>query len=167
MSVKNALSVLLVAAALGAPAIARAQVKVGFVDIARVLRDAALAQRVRKKILADFAERERDLAALAARLERQQQDLQKNNAARRETEQRVKEREIEELGRSLERRRQQFQEDLNQRRNNELASLVEQTNKVVRQIADKENYDLISQNAVWASHKADLTARVIQALDAQ
>ena len=48
----------------------------------------------------------------------------------------------------------------------ELAQVVEQANRVIRQIAEQEKYDIIFQDAVFASPRIDITDKVIKALEA-
>ena len=68
--------------------------------------------------------------------------------------------------RDIQRKRREFQEDLNQRKNEELASVVERANRVIKQIFDSEKYDLIVQEVVFASARIDITDKVIKALNA-
>jgi outer membrane protein len=82
-----------------------------------------------------------------------------------ETQRRNREREFAELNRDFQRKQREFREDLNQRRNEELAQVVELANRVIRQIAEQEKYDIIFQDAVFASPRIDITERVIKALD--
>ena len=42
--------------------------------------------------------------------------------------------------------------------------MIDQANRVIRQIAQKENYDIIFQDAVYASPRIDITDKVIQEL---
>jgi outer membrane protein len=44
--------------------------------------------------------------------------------------------------------------------------VLDRANKVVKQIFDQEKYDLILQEAVFASPRLDITDRVIKALAA-
>jgi len=69
------------------------------------------------------------------------------------------------MNRDFQRKQREFREDLNQRRNEELAQVVEQANRVIRQIAEQEKYDIIFQDAVFASPRIDITDKVIKALD--
>ena len=71
-----------------------------------------------------------------------------------------------EQDRDLQRKIREFQEDLNQRRNEETAAIVERANKVIKQIAETEKYDLIIQEAVYRSTRIDITEKVIKALAA-
>jgi outer membrane protein len=137
----------------------------GFVNTERILRDAIPAQRAQKKIEAEFQKRDQELARLADQLKRMQDDLEKNAVTMSESQRRTKEREFAELNRDFQRKQREFREDLNQRRNEELAQVVEAANRVIRQIAEQEKYDIIFQDAVYASPRIDLTDKVIKSLD--
>jgi outer membrane protein len=139
--------------------------KLGFVNTERILRDAAPAQRAQKKIESEFRKRDQELAKIAGDLKRMQDDLDKNAVTMSESERRTKEREFGELNRDFQRKQREFREDLNQRRNEELAQVVEQANRVIRQIAEQEKFDIIFQDAVFASPRIDITDKVIKALD--
>jgi len=139
--------------------------KMGFVNTERILRDAAPAQRAQKKIEAEFQKRDQELAKLAGELKRMQDDLDKNAMTMSEAQRRNREREFGDLNRDFQRKQREFREDLNQRRNEELAQVVELANRVIRQIAEQEKYDIIFQDAVFASPRIDITEKVIKALD--
>ncbi|MFN2643364.1 MAG: OmpH family outer membrane protein [Burkholderiales bacterium] len=141
--------------------------KFGFVNTERILRDAIPAQRAQKKIEAEFQKRDQELARLADQLKRMQDELEKNGVTMTENQRRIKEREFAELNRDFQRKQREFREDLNQRRNEELAQVVEQANRVIRQIAEQEKFDIIFQDAVFASPRIDITDKVIKALEAK
>jgi outer membrane protein len=140
--------------------------KFGFVNTERILRDAAPAQRAQKKIEAEFQKRDQELAKIADQLKRMQDDLDKNSVTMSETQRRNKEREFGDLNREFQRKQREFREDLNQRRNEELAQVVELANRIIRQIAEQEKFDIIFQDAVFASPRIDITDKVIKALEA-
>ena len=139
--------------------------KFGFVNTERILRDAVPAQRAQKKIEAEFQKRDQELARIADQLKRMQDDLDKNAVTMGETQRRNREREFADLNREFQRKQREFREDLNQRRNEELAQVVEMANRVIRQIAEQEKFDIIFQDAVFASPRIDITDKVIKALD--
>ena len=56
-------------------------------------------------------------------------------------------------------------EDLTQRKNEELATVVERANRVIKQIFEQEKYDLILQEAIFAGPRVDITEKVIKALN--
>jgi outer membrane protein len=140
--------------------------KLGFVNTERVLRDAAPAQRAQKKIEAEFQKRDQELAKIAEQLKRMQDDLDRNSVTMGEAQRRNREREFGDLNRDFQRKQREFREDLNQRRNEELAQVVELANRVIRQIAEQEKFDIIFQDAVFASPRIDITDKVIKALEA-
>ncbi|MGH8703801.1 MAG: OmpH family outer membrane protein [Burkholderiales bacterium] len=153
----------LLLAAPAAPALAEG--KFGFVNTERILRDAAPAARAQKKIEAEFAKRDQELTKIADQLKRMQDELDKSGVTMPETQRRNKERDFNDLNRDFQRKQREFREDLNQRRNEELAQVVEQANRVIRQIAEQEKYDIIFQDAVYANPRIDITDKVIKALE--
>lgn len=147
------------------PASAQAEGRIGFVNTERILRDAVPAQRAQKKIEAEFAKRDQELSKMADQLKRMQDELEKNGVTMAETQRRNKEREFADLNREFQRKQREFREDLNSRRNEELAQVVEQANRVIRQIAEAEKYDIIFQDAVYANPRIDITDKVIKTLE--
>jgi outer membrane protein len=139
--------------------------KFGFVNTERILRDAVPAQRAQKKIEVEFQKRDQELAKIAEQLKRMQDDIDKNSVTMGEVQRRNREREFADLNRDFQRKQREFREDLNQRRNEELAQVVELANRVIRQIAEQEKFDIIFQDAVFASPRIDITDKVIKALD--
>ena len=117
---------LVLALALSAPpAAAQTEGRIGFVNTARILRDAAPAVRAQKKIEAEFSKRDQELAKSAEQLKRMQDELERQGVTLPESQRRAKEREFNDLNRDFQRRQREFREDLNQRRNEELAQVVE------------------------------------------
>ena len=159
------LAVLALLMAFALPAAAQAEAKIGFVNTARILRDAAPAVKAQKRIEQEFAKRDQELAKTAEQLKRMQDDMERQGLTMQESQRRAKEREFNDLNRDFQRRQREFREDLNQRRNEELAQVVEQANRVIRQIAEQEKYDIIFQDAVYANPRIDITDRVIKALE--
>jgi outer membrane protein len=160
----SASAALLAFAALGAQA---QELKIGYVNADRVLRDATPAKAAQAKLEAEFGKREKELADMASKLKGAGEKLDKDAPTLSETERNRRQRELVEQNRDFDRKRREFQEDLTQRKNEELASVVERANKVMKQIFDTEKYDLIIQEAVFAGPKIDITDKVIKALNAQ
>jgi outer membrane protein len=77
----------------------------------------------------------------------------------------TRQRQLTDQDREFQRKRREFQEDLNARKNEELQQVLEKANKVVKQIAEAEKYDLILQEAVYISPKHDITDKVIKIIN--
>lgn len=147
------------------PSPASAQTKIGFVNTERILRDSAPAAQATKRLESEFAKKQQDLQKLADQLKRMQSDLEKNAVTMSDTQRRNKEREFNELNRELQRRDRDFRDEVNQRRNEEMAQLLDQANRVIRQIAEQDHYDAILQDGVYVSPRIDITDKVIKALE--
>jgi outer membrane protein len=143
------------------------ELKIGYVNSDRVLRDAAPAKAAQAKLETEFSKREKDLADMAARLKATSDKLDKDAPTLAESERSRRQRDLVEQDREFQRKRREFQEDLTQRKQEELAGVVERANKVIKSIFETEKYDLILQEAVFAGPKIDITDKVIKALNAQ
>jgi outer membrane protein len=142
-----------------------AQGKIGVVQIERIVRDSAPALRAQKKLEAEFSKREADLNKMADQLKRMQDELEKDGVTMSESQRRAKERDFGELQRDFQKRQRDYREDVNQRRNEELSQVVDQANRIIRQIAEQEKYDIIFQEAAYANPRIDITDKVIKAMD--
>ena len=142
------------------------ELKIGYVNSDRVLRDAAPAKAAQAKLESEFSKRDKELNDLASRLKSAADKLEKEAPTLAESERSRRQRELVDQDREIQRKRREFQEDLNQRKNEELAQVVERANKVIKQIFEAEKYDLILKEAVFAGPKVDITDKVIKALNA-
>jgi outer membrane protein len=140
------------------------ELKVGYVNIDRVLRDAAPAKAAQSKLEQEFNRREKELNEAAQKLKAASDKFEKDAPTLAESERSRRQRDLVEQDREIKRKSREFQEDLSQRKNEELAGVLDRANKVVKQIFDQEKYDLILQEAVFASPRLDITDRVIKAL---
>jgi outer membrane protein len=167
MSVKHSAFIFAAAALLSAgfaASAAAADIKVGFVNTERVLRDSGPAKRAQAKLEKEFAPRKSELDKLEKQARDLQTQIQKDGVTMSDSDKREKDRQLQQIDRDFQRLSREFREDLNLRRNEELASIQEKATKVVNEIAEKERFDLILQEAVFASAKIDITDKVIKAL---
>ena len=138
--------------------------KIGFVNTERVFREAAPAKRAQQKLEREFAARNAELAKLEKQGRDLQTELERDNVTMTDAVRREKERQLADASRSFQRLQRELREDLNQRRNEALAGVQESATRVINQIAEQERFDLIIQEAVFASGKIDITDKVIKAL---
>jgi outer membrane protein len=157
-------ALLLAALAIGFPASAQ-EVKIGYVNSERILRDSAPARAAQAKLEAEFSRRERELNDLRNRVKAAADRLEKDGLTLSESERNRRQKEVVDQDRDLQRKQREFQEDLNQRKNEELSAVVDRANRVIRQIFETEKYDLIVQDAVHWSARIDITDKVIRSLN--
>jgi len=162
----RALGLALLLATVGVTAAAQ-EIKIGYINGERVLRESTPAKAAQAKLETEFGKRERELADDTSRLKAEADKLDKEAPTLPEAERNRRQRDLVEQDRDLQRKRRAFQEDLNQRKNEELANVVERANRVIKQIFDSEKYDLIVQEGVvFAGPRVDITDKVIKALNA-
>ena len=141
------------------------ETKIGFVNTERILREAPPAKAAQVKIEQEFSRREKELQDLSARIKTMSEKLDKDAAVLPETDRTRRQRELSDVDKDFQRKQREFREDLNQRRNEEVANVLERTNKVIKQIADAEKFDIILQDAVTVNPRIDITDKVLKALN--
>jgi outer membrane protein len=128
------------------------------------MREAPPAVRAQQRLEKEFEKRDQELQRMAQELQVMQEELERNALTMGEADRRNKERSFNDLNRDFQRKQREFREDLNQRRNEELATVLDRANSAIKQIAEAEKYDMILQEAVYASPRVDITEKVIKAL---
>lgn len=161
---KAALTALIIGLTLAQPLCA-AELKIGFVNTERVFRDSALSQKAQKKLEKEFASREQDIQKQVKQARDLQSYLEKESLTLPEAERAKKERDLANLNRDIQRSQREFREDLNQRKNEEFAGIHEKARNTIMDIAKKDGFDLIVENAVYASPRMDITEKVLKALE--
>ncbi|MDP1657066.1 MAG: OmpH family outer membrane protein [Hylemonella sp.] len=154
---------------LGLLALASAQAqdfRLGYVNLDRIIREAGPAKTAQAKLEQEFSRREKELQELGATIKSAADKLEREAPTLSETQRTSRQKQLVEQDREFQRKRREFQEDLNARRNEELQQVFERANRVVKQLADAEKYDLILQEAVYVNPKHDITDKVIKALNA-
>jgi len=149
------------------PSAHAADLKIGFIDADRINRESVPAERATKKLEKEFAPREQEVRKLEQQIKALQGQLEKDGVTMSESDRRNKETELGRQTREYQRLQREFREDLNLRRNEELASLFERANKVIKQIAESEKFDIILQEAVYRSPRIDITEKVLKALSSE
>ena len=140
------------------------EMKIGVVSTERIFREAAPYKAAQVKIEQEFAKRQKELQDLANRLKAMAVKLDKDAAVLSDSDRAKRQRELAEVDKDFQRTQREFKEDLNQRRNEEMAIVIERTNKVIKQIAEAEKYDIVLQEAVYISPRIDITDKVLKAL---
>ena len=139
--------------------------RIGFVQLERILRDSVPAKAAQTKIELEFKKRDQDLQDVTNKLRGLSEKLDKESAVLSESDRLKHQRELTELDKDFQRKQREFREDLNQRKNEEIAAVLERANKVIKQIAEAEKYDIVLQEAVYASPRIDITDKVLKVLN--
>ena len=147
------------------PAIARAEIKIGFVDPVALIQNAPQSQAALKQLELEFGPRNDDILELQDRIRTLELDIEKNALVWQESELKNAKREVEALQRRTQRTQEEAQEDYNLRRNEELARIQDIIREVIVTIAQDEEYDLILETGVvYVSPRINLTDRILEEL---
>jgi outer membrane protein len=143
-----------------------ADVKIGFVSIAKILNSAPQADAASKRLEKEFAPRKKGLDDALKALRKQEEKLAKDGAVMSESQRRSLENDIRNQARELKRTSDEFREDFNLRRNEELGKFQKQVLDVVNGVAKEEGFDLVvNDNAtLYASPQVDVTEKVLKRL---
>jgi outer membrane protein len=139
--------------------------RVGFVNTDRIFREANSAKAAQVKLEQEFSRREKELNDLGTALKTASDKFEREAPTLGETQRAQRQKALIDQDREFQRKRREFQEDLNARKNEELQSVLDRANRVVKQVAEQEKYDLILQEAVYINPKHDITDKVIKALN--
>ncbi len=141
--------------------------RVGFVNTERILREATAAKSASAKLEQEFSKREKDLVDIGGTIKAAADKLERDGPTLSETQRNTRQKQLVDQDRDLQRKRREFQEDLNARRNEELQAVIERANRIVKQVAETEKYDLVLQEpVVYINPKHDITDKVLKALNA-
>jgi len=141
--------------------------KIGFVNTDRIFREANTARAAQTKLEQEFSKREKDLNNQGEELKANSDKLERDAPTLSETQRVARQKQLVDQDREFQRKRREFQEDLSARKNEELQIVLERANRVVKQVAEAEKYDLVLQEAVYVNPKHDITDKVVKALNEQ
>ena len=140
--------------------------KAGFVQTERVFREANTAKAAQSKLEQEFSRRDKELLDQGNALKTATEKFEREAPTLSESQRQTRQRQLVDQDRDFQRKRREFQEDLNSRKNEELNQMSDRVNKIVKQLAEQEKYDIIVDQAVYISPKHDITDKVIKALNA-
>ncbi|MDO9201578.1 MAG: OmpH family outer membrane protein [Hydrogenophaga sp.] len=139
--------------------------RVGFVNTDRIFREANLAKSAQAKLEQEFSRREKEIQTLASQLKSASEKFEREAPTLAESQRVARQRQLVEQDRDFQRKQREFQEDLNLRKNEELQGVLERANRVIKQVAEAEKYDLVIQEAVYINPKHDITDKVLSGLN--
>lgn len=142
-----------------------ADLKVGYVQVDKILQEAPQTAESGKKLEKEFGPRSQELDRLAKQIKELETVLEKEGVTIPETERRAKERDVQNIKVEFQRKQRELREDINLRKNEELGSLQDRINKAVQSVAKSESYDLVMYSGVaYAADKIDITDKVLKLL---
>lgn len=139
--------------------------RIGFVSTDRLFRESNIAKAAQVKLEQEFSRREKELQSIGSQLKSTSEKFEREAPTLSESQRVARQRQLVEQDRDFQRKQREFQEDLNLRKNEELQQVLERANRVIRQVAENEKYDLIIQEAVYIHPRHDITDKVLGSLN--
>lgn len=142
-----------------------AELKVGYVQVDKILQEAPQTAESSKKLEREFSPRSQELDRMAKQIKDLEAVLDKDGLTISESERRNKERDVQNIKIEFQRKQRELREDINLRKNEELGALQDRVNKAVQTVSETEGYDLVVYSGVaYASKKIDITDKVLKSL---
>ena len=144
------------------------ELKIGFVNIGRLINESPQAGEAMESLEEEFAPRQREIIALQNDFKEKQAQMERDREVMGADERQNLDRELRKEERDLTRSQQEFTEDINLRRNESLGKLQRELLRQVQVFAGQENYDLVlsSDGVLFASPIIDVTEKVLAGLKA-
>jgi outer membrane protein len=143
----------------------RAPSRIGIVYIERLMIESKMAKAADAKIEEEFSKRQKKLQdqislfkATSDKFDGEAPTLAESDRIRRA-------RELLDIEKDVQRAQREFREDLIQRKSEERDKIGIKAKKIIEQIAEQEQLDVVLQDAVWFSARIDVTDKVLKALD--
>ena len=152
--------------ALSSSADAQTNLKIGVVNMGKLLDGAPQAAAVTEKLKTEFAPRQNEILKLGKDLQDKQDRFQKDQAVMGEEERLTLERQLRDGQRDLQRMQNEYAEDLNARKTEESNRMLRDVVQRVQAYAAAQKFDLVLTDAVYVSSTIDITAEVQKALQA-
>src|SRR5689334_10385863 len=122
---------------------AQGNLKIGVINVNKLLENAPQSKAVQDKLQKEFEPRQQSIRAKQQKLQTQQDSFQKDSAVMGEEERLSLGRQIQTAQRDLQRDENEYLEDLNARRNEELGKLQRDVYLKVQAYASAQKYDLV------------------------
>ncbi len=146
--------------------VSHAELKIGFVNVAKVLEKAPQAVKAKTRLETEFSPRDKALVSQQKEIKTMEDRLTKDSAVMGEEERGRIEKDLLDKKRDAVRAQQEFSEDFNMRRNEELGNLQKRIVDAVRALAIEVSFDLLlTDGVIYANDAIDVTSRVQQKLE--
>jgi outer membrane protein len=158
---------LFIAALLAVPA-AAAEMRVGVVNLDRLMQESPQGRAVSDALQAEFGDKQRDLVNQQKELRALEERLNRDRAVMAEQERIDLEDRARALQQRYQRRLSEVEDDYNSRRTKELGALQRVIVREVQAHAKEGGYDMVvGAGVIWASPAADITGAVLKRLESQ
>ena len=141
------------------------EIRIGFINTDRIFKESNTAKQAQSKLEQEFSKREKDLVEAEKAFKSSVEKFEREAPTLSESQRISRQKQLGEQDRDFQRKRREFQEELNARKNEEFQQVLERANRVIKQVAESEKYDLVLQEAVYINPKHDITDKVLKVIN--
>ena len=147
---------------------AQAQVagsRVAYVATERLMTESKLAKTADAKIEAEFSKRDKSINDQIASVRALSEKFEREAAKLTELDRTRRTRELIDMEKDVQRKQREFREDLMQRKNEERANIAQKAFKIIEQIAQQDQLDVVLYEVGWHNPRIDITDKILKQLD--
>ena len=158
--------ILALSASIGA---AQDRVRIGFVDIQRVIAESQAGKNAKERFQAQIKKAEADVQKERQDLERMRADLDKKGPLLKDEERRNLEADFQKRSVNLQRTMGDYQQDLRQKENEMMAAILKELEGVVNELGKAEKFTVILERSqiLYSDQGTDITAKVIESYNSR
>ncbi len=142
-----------------------AELKIGFVKVDQILKEAPQAADSNKKLESEFKVRTEKLKKEISDLNKEEKDFKKNTITMSDSDKEKKQKKLQNARIDVQRSERELREDIDLRRREEITKLQNKVTKVIETLAERDKFDLILYTGVaYAGDKVDITPLILKEL---
>ena len=142
-----------------------AEIKIGFVLVDKILKEAPQTQASNKRLEKEFKSKTESLKKMIQGIQKDEKDFAKNSLTLSDSEKDKTSRKLQQDKIDAQRTERELREDIDLRRREEINTLQAKVNETIEKLAKENKYDLIVyQGVAYASPAIDITDLVIKSL---
>lgn len=147
-----------------APSYAQDKIKIGFIDIQRVIAESQAGKQARDRFQAQVKNAEADISKERQDLERLKNDLEKKGPLLKEEERRNMEADFQKRSVALQRRMSDYQQELQTKNNEMMSAMLKDLEKIVNEVGKADKFTLILERSqiLYSDQGIDITSKVIE-----
>ena len=139
--------------------------KIGYINIDHLVSSSPQFIQANQVVIKAFQPQEKQLLALSKRIQLSADTFNKNSKTLTQVERRTEIKKIANLERQLKQQAQALKKQLKFKNEQELSKIQDLINRVIKQVAEDQNFDLILyQEVAYASKKINITPIISQKL---
>jgi len=162
-------SIIIAMTALMLAGVARAETKIGYVDVQKAIQATASGKKAKENLDGEYAKRKKDLDKKKADIEKMGQDLEKKKSVLSEEVLGKKQMELQEEMMKFQKVVAENQLEIQKKEKALVEPILEKMKKVIEKVAQEKGYTLVvekqSQNILYAQKDSDLTDDVIKSFE--